>query len=169
MKHLMLIDGYNLLHEVTPLGDLQGNGWEDARDQLIAVIADYQGGRQEKIYLVFDGHYLPANLGNQENYGRLSVIFTKEGESADTWIERKSVQVGRESRITVVTSDRLEQSFVWGQGALRQSARELWLEIEGNLQARKKNRKKEDKKFTSLEERLDGKTREIMEKWRRSG
>ncbi len=108
-------------------------------------------------------------MGKEEKYGRLSVIFTKEGESADTWIERKSAQLGREARITVVTSDRVEQSFVWGQGALRQSARELWLEIEKNTQTRKKIRKKEDKKFTSLDERLDEKTREILEKWRRSG
>ncbi len=159
-----------MLNEVKSLSSLKGDEWEDARDRLIAAVADYQGHRQENIYLVFDGHFLPDNPGREERCsGRMRVVFTKEGETADTWIERQAARSGGDVRLTVVTSDRLEQSFVWNQGALRLSARELWREMEKNRQGRKKNRKKEGKKFATIDERLDEKTREILEKWRRSG
>lgn len=168
MKHVILIDGYNLLNETVPLGELKGDDWADARDKLVAAIADYQGYRQEKIYLIFDGHFLPENPGKEEKFGRLSVVFTKKGESADSWIERKAVELSQSVHLTVVTSDRLEQDFVWNQGALRRSARELWVEIEGILRKRERNEKKDDGKFSSLDERLDEKTRQMLEKWRRS-
>ena len=98
---------------------------ESARSLLIEVLRNYQGYTHEKMLLVFDAYKQPGNIGSRENYEDLEVVYTKEGQTADQYIEKFVLENIKKLRITVATSDGLEQMMVFGQGALRMPAREL--------------------------------------------
>lgn len=129
---VLLVDGYNMIGAWPVLEKLKEADLEDARDKLLDMLADYQGFSGMQVYVVFDAHQVPG-LGATYKQHKLTVVYTKEKETADECIERLcgELMVRRRS-IYVATSDLVEQHVAFGKGALRLSARELLIDINQN-------------------------------------
>ena len=93
------------------------------------ILSNYQGYRNMTLILVFDAYKVPGNPGEQTKYHNIHVVYTKEAETADQYIEKTVHEIGRQYKVTVATSDATEQVIVLSQGAVRMSARELAEEI----------------------------------------
>lgn len=129
---VLLIDGYNMIGAWPELAKLKDIGLEEARDKLVHMLADYQGFTGMQVYIVFDAHQMPG-VGATYNQHKLTVVYTKEKETADECIERICAEWhSRRRNVYVATSDMTEQHVIFGQGALRMSARELLIEIKQN-------------------------------------
>lgn len=168
MREILLIDGYNLLADNRELAQLMSDDLTTARDQLINILSDYQGRTGGHLIVVFDGHRLAHNAGAHEDRGNLEIVYTKSGETADDYIERLVANGNRQQLFTVVTSDWAEQTTIMSRGGLRRSAREMWLDIKKQRFHDTEMQRKEHKKFSNLDERIDENTRTKLEKWRRS-
>ena len=94
------------------------------------ILCDYQGFHQCTVILVFDAYRVEGGQGSVQKYHNIHVVYTKEAETADQYIEKTAHKIGRNHRVTVATSDALEQVIIYGQGARRMSARELMEEME---------------------------------------
>ncbi|MGN0659811.1 MAG: NYN domain-containing protein [Emergencia sp.] len=125
LEQILLIDGYNVIFAWEELKEMSSLNLEAARSLLIETLQNYQGYTGENMILVFDGYKKPGNAGTFEKIGNLSVVFTREGETADQYIEKYVLEHVKKQRITVATSDGLEQMMIFGQGALRMPVREL--------------------------------------------
>lgn len=138
METNLFVDGYNIIGAWQEMAKLRDVDLESARRKLIDEMIEYQAVSHYRIVLVFDGHLVKNNTGSKEVYSNIEVIYTKEGETADTMIERLVAHLPRYHRTYVATSDRLEQEFILTKGALRISARELrlWLK-EAKLSTKK--------------------------------
>ena len=129
---VLLVDGYNMIGAWPELIRLKNISLEEARDELLHMLADYQGFTGLQVYVVFDAHLMPG-IGAIYNQHRLTVVYTKEKETADECIERICKEwTSRRRNVYVATSDMTEQHVIFGQGALRMSARELLIEIKQN-------------------------------------
>ena len=124
-RQVLLVDGYNMIFAWDELKDMAESSLENARKMLIEILANYQGYYGTEIIIVFDAYKQPGNAGTTEKYGDLSVIYTREGQTADQYIEKFVLENVKKLHLTVATSDGLEQLMVFGQGALRMPAREL--------------------------------------------
>ncbi|MFV9511679.1 NYN domain-containing protein [Tepidibacillus sp. LV47] len=131
MEELLIVDGYNIIGAWPKLRELKEAGnLEEARDQLIDWLSEYQAYSGRTVIVVFDAHQVPG-LGKKYQDRRLTIYFTKENETADEFIEKLIGELKNQKRtIYVATSDYTEQRVTFGQGALRISARELLLEQE---------------------------------------
>lgn len=129
-KEFLLIDGYNIIYASESLKDLAGTDLKAARDSLIDILSNFQGYRREELILVFDAYRVRGGVEHIEKQGNLTVIYTKEAETADQYIEKAAHIISKKYRVKVATSDAIEQIIVFGSGAIRMSARELWKEIE---------------------------------------
>ena len=118
----VLVDGYNIIFAWERLKRMAQDSLEAARTELINILCNYQGIRQCKLILVFDAYKVKGNHGSVEKVGDISVVYTKEAETADMYIERVTHEIGRKHRVRVATSDGLEQIIILGHGALRVSA-----------------------------------------------
>lgn len=170
-EHLLVVDGYNVLGAWPAL--TQGRTLEEARDALIERLSDYAGYSGQRVVVVFDAWQSDRRQRTQEKRGRLEVVFTQRGETADHYIERlcdesaRLVDLGR-LEVRVATSDGVEQTVVLGRGASRLSARELLYEMEhvrksGRLSAQRVQPVKKH----PLMERLPEEVRERLERMRR--
>lgn len=130
----LLVDGYNAIHSWPELKELAKTHLAVARERLIDILANYQGYKQCVLIIVFDAYQVKQNLGHQEKRHNVHVVYTKEAQTADMYIERVTHQLASEYRVVVATSDALEQSIVIGRGARRMSSRELALEVEAMTQ-----------------------------------
>ena len=168
MKDILLVDGYNMIGDWPELKSLAEKDMEEAREQLIRILADYQGYSGLKVILVFDAHLVPGLGGKMTQHG-LEIIFTREKETADECIERLVAQLDRQRRnIIVATSDHIEQRITFGKGALRLSARELRLAVlESREEMERKIEEKSQKPRNSFDLKLNRETKHILEKWRR--
>lgn len=136
---VLLIDGYNVIFAWDELKDMSSLNLEAARSLLIETLRNYQGYTGEAMIVVFDAYKQPGNTGMTEKYGELTVVYTREGQTADQYIEKYVLENGKKQRITVATSDGLEQMMIFGQGALRMPVRELRQRIlEANQEIREK-------------------------------
>lgn len=126
----ILVDGYNIIHSWPELKELALDNLDAARMRLIDILCNYQGYKKCILILVFDAYKVKNNLGNSYKHHNIYVVYTKEAQTADMYIERTTHELASKYDITVATSDALEQLIVLGQGAKRISARELRLEIE---------------------------------------
>jgi len=130
MQNILLVDGYNMIGAWKELRVLRDENFEDARDRLVELMAEYKAVKGWRVIIVFDAHLVP---GNEQLYIQhdVEVIFTRKNETADERIEKLSTDLkGRKIQIHVATSDMTEQNVVFGHGALRKSARELEIEME---------------------------------------
>lgn len=125
----LLVDGYNIIFAWDALKTLAKDSLEHARDRLLQLLQNYQGYRKCEVILVFDAYKLKGHGREIEQHGGVSVVYTKEAETADSYIERVSKQLIREHRVRVATSDALEQLIILGNGAMRVSAREFEAEM----------------------------------------
>lgn len=129
LTRCLIVDGYNIVNSWPELKSSQGESLEDSRCKLIELLEDYRAYKGIKAILVFDAHMVKGSTEKHELRGGLEVVFTKENETADAYIERLVNEVGRMYDILVATSDWLEQQVVLGRGAARISARELHSEV----------------------------------------
>ncbi|MCQ2417308.1 MAG: TetM/TetW/TetO/TetS family tetracycline resistance ribosomal protection protein [Oscillospiraceae bacterium] len=128
-KEYLLVDGYNIIHGWDSLKKLAEGSLDFARDALLARLQNYQGYRKCEVILVFDAYKLKGHRTEVEQHGAVSVVYTKEAETADSYIERVSKQLLKKNRVRVATSDGLEQLIILGNGAIRISAREFEAEV----------------------------------------
>lgn len=125
----LLVDGYNMIFAWEELRSLAQENIHAAQDRLKDILANYQGLRQCTVILVFDAYKVEGHKEEIFQYHNIYVVFTKEAETADQYIEKTVHRIGRNNRVTVATSDGLEQIIILGQGAVRMSARGLLEEI----------------------------------------
>lgn len=121
----LFIDGYNMIFSWDELKKLAAEGLRFARMRLIDRIANYQAYMEYDVTLVFDAYKVIGALEKTENYGSLKVVYTKEGETADRYIERSVANLPKNSKVMVATSDQLEQISILGHGGMRIPAREF--------------------------------------------
>ena len=126
----VLVDGYNMIFAWPFLKTLAAKDLNAARDQLVDILRNYQSYRQCPVILVFDAYKVKGNPGSVEHYGDLSVVYTKEAQTADSYIERLSYDLGKKHRVRVATSDGMEQIIILGHGALRTPASLFLREVE---------------------------------------
>lgn len=126
----LLVDGYNIIFAWEELKELAQVNIEAARDKLMDVLSNYQGFKNCTLILVFDAYKVEGNAGTVIKYHNIHVIYTKEAETADQYIEKAVHDLARRHHVTVATSDALEQVIILGQGGHRMSARGLYEEIE---------------------------------------
>lgn len=129
-KEYLVVDGYNIIFAWEELKSLAKTSMDAARTALIEILSNYQGYRRCKVIIVFDAYKIKGGERRQEKHGSVDVVFTKEGETADTYIERLTYEMNGKYRVRVATSDRQEQIIALGNGAFRLSASELKGEIE---------------------------------------
>lgn len=125
----LLVDGYNIIFAWEETKELAKTSLQSARDRLIDILCNYQGFRQCRLILVFDAYKVKGNTGSVEKVHNINVVYTKEAETADMYIEKTTRDIGRKHRVRVATSDALEQIIILGSGAVRMSADELLKEI----------------------------------------
>ena len=128
-EEYLLVDGYNIIFSWDELKDLAKDNLDGARGRLMEILSNYQGIRGGTLILVFDAYRVAGGQGSISKYHNIYVVFTKEAETADQYIEKTVHAMGRKARVTVATSDGLEQVIILGQGAVRMSARMLKEEI----------------------------------------
>lgn len=128
-KEYLLVDGYNIIFAWEELRELSKINIESARNLLMDILSNYQGVIKSTLILVFDAYKVPENPGEQTKYHNIHVVYTREAETADQYIEKTVHEMNRKYRVTVATSDATEQMIVLSQGALRMSARELYEEV----------------------------------------
>ena len=126
----LLIDGYNIIFAWDDLKEQAKESLDLARNSLIARICNYQGFSDFKVILVFDAYKVKGNLGEVERVHNVDVVYTKEAETADMYIEKVTHELGKNHRVRVATSDNLEQLIILGAGAVRVSASEFLKEVE---------------------------------------
>ena len=126
----LLVDGYNIIHAWDELKDMASTNLEAARRMLMDILCNYQGFKKCIVILVFDAYRVKGNPGSVEHWNNIHVVYTKEAETADTYIERATYDLAKNHRVRVATSDNLEQLIILGHGAVRVSAREFREEIE---------------------------------------
>ncbi|MDD6043688.1 MAG: TetM/TetW/TetO/TetS family tetracycline resistance ribosomal protection protein [Eubacteriaceae bacterium] len=124
-EEILIIDGYNIIFAWDELKDMCKLNLEAARDSLIDMLRNYHGYTGQRIILVFDAYKQPGSIGHTDVFEGLSVVYTKENETADRYIEKFVTENAKKYKLTVATSDGLEQMMIFGQGALRMPAREL--------------------------------------------
>lgn len=126
----LLVDGYNIIFAWDELRELAARNIDSARDKLMDIMSNYQGYLGSTLILVYDAYKVKGNPGSVMQYHNIHVVYTKEAETADQYIEKTVHQIGREYQVTVATSDALEQMIIWGDGAMRMSAAGLKQAVE---------------------------------------
>ena len=168
MTGCLIVDGYNIINAWPELRAIQKDNLEDAREKLIEHLENYRAYKGIKTILVFDAHMVKGSTEKHECFGGLEIVYTKEHETADVYIEKLVNQVGRLYDIQVATSDWLEQQIVLGRGASRISARELYTEVENSRISMKiKFNVKPTAERHTIESRIDSRILEKLEKMRR--
>ena len=118
----LLVDGYNIIFAWDELKKAAAENLDAARKKLCDLLCNYQGYRKCRVILVFDAYKVKGGLGSVEKYHNITIVYTKEAETADAYIERATYEIGRQHRVRVATSDGPEQVIILGHGALRVSA-----------------------------------------------
>ena len=126
----LLVDGYNIIFAWDELNALAKESLDAARRKLMDILCNYQGYQKCVLILVFDAYRVPGSPGAIEQYHNIHVVYTKEAETADMFIERVTHEIGKSRRVRVATSDGMEQVIILGHGALRVSARMFHEEVQ---------------------------------------
>ena len=126
----LLVDGYNIIFAWEDTKKAAESSLDAARSMLIDKLCNYRGYKQCELILVFDAYKVKGGVGSVETVGNISVVYTKEAETADMYIEKTAHELGRKRRVRVATSDALEQMIILGSGAVRISANEFREEVD---------------------------------------
>ena len=126
----LLVDGYNILFSWFDLNGATSEDLDFARNYLINRLSNYKVMKNYEIIIVFDAYKVKNNPGSSERIGNVTVVYTKEAETADSYIERTAKEIHKNYDVTVATSDRLEQIIIYGTGAIRLSAEEFLKDVE---------------------------------------
>ncbi len=125
----LLVDGYNIIFAWEELNRHAQDNLDLARNMLVNILCNYQGYKQCEVILVFDAYRIPGNYREIEKVAGITVVYTKEAETADMYIEKTAHKLGKNHRVRVATSDRLEQIIILGSNAYRVSAEEFHKEV----------------------------------------
>ncbi len=128
-EEYLLVDGYNIIFAWDELKALAAENLEGARTKLMEIMCNYQGFCGCHLILVFDAYKVKGNPGSVEQFHNISVVYTKEAETADMYIEKTTKEIARKKRVRVATSDGMEQIIILGHGATRISARAFQEEV----------------------------------------
>ena len=126
----IIVDGYNIIFAWEKLAELAKSDLDAARRRLCDILSSYAGFKKCRLVLVFDGYKVKGNPGEKENFHNIQVVYTKENQTADAYIEALVDQIGKNYAVRVATSDGLVQLSSLRSGVLRMSARELQEEVE---------------------------------------
>jgi len=165
-KEYLFVDGYNIINAWENLKSLNSVSLEASRQELIEIMAEYQAYKGIKVIVVFDAHLQKGSIQKKEEFKGVTVVYTKEKETADQYIEKTLDSIGNKRIIVrVATSDWIEQQIVLGRGGTRISARELKLEVDSvKKQIKRKNINKNETN-DMLMGRLDPEIVKKLEKW----
>lgn len=165
----IFVDGYNVINSWPDLKQKKDFSFEAARQSLIDKLHNYGVFNECKIVLVFDAHKVRGSIEKKESINKnISVVFTKDRETADSYIEKKVNALGRKHEIVVVTSDNLEQQTVFQRGAVRMSSLEFFNEVT-DIEKKIKVKTKVNKSIqtNSIADNIDDGIVEILEALRR--
>lgn len=166
-EEYLLVDGYNIIFSWEELNELAKENIHAACDKLMDILSNYQGYRKCTLILVFDAYKVEGHVEEIVTYHNIYVVYTKEAETADQYIEKTVHRIGRQYQVTVATSDGLEQVIIMGQGAHRISARGLKKEIEDTEKtAREEWHQRRQSSKTYLFDHMSEEMQEQMEKIR---
>ena len=166
-EEYLLVDGYNIIFSWEELNELAKENIHAACDKLMDILSNYQGYRKCTLILVFDAYKVEGHVEEIVTYHNIYVVYTKEAETADQYIEKTVHRIGRQYQVTVATSDGLEQVIIMGQGAHRISAQGLKKEIEDTEKtAREEWHQRRQSSKTYLFDHMSGEMQEQMEKIR---
>ena len=154
-REYLYVDGYNIINSWEEIKSLAQLNLEEARWELIEILSEYHHLSGIGITVVFDAYDVKGSNRSKEKYKGIEIVFTKEGETADHYIERVLNDMGRYKRIRVATSDRIEQEIVLSRGGIRVSAKELEFEIKSAMETAKRqirdNNKRNELHLSSLD------------------
>ncbi|MCR5665955.1 MAG: TetM/TetW/TetO/TetS family tetracycline resistance ribosomal protection protein [Eubacterium sp.] len=166
-EEYLLVDGYNVIFSWPQLNELAKETIDGARMKLMEILSDYQGIRGGYLILVFDAYRIEGHEEEVMRYHNIDVVYTKEAETADQYIEKTAHKLGKNHNIRVATSDGLEQIIIRGQGCRLTSSRELKEEIALAMQeAKGEHMTDEDRKKNYLLDHADDEAREALEQMR---
>ncbi|SHM70495.1 hypothetical protein SAMN05660826_01716 [Caldanaerovirga acetigignens] len=154
-EEYLFVDGYNVINAWPELIEAKSVSLETARDKLVDIMSDYAAQTGTKIIVVFDAHHVEGSCGAHYFINGVEVVFTREGETADAYIERSVDSMGKKDKVRVATSDWIEQQIVMGRGAIRVSARELRNEILALAEKRRRQEEIQKLERNTLAERVD--------------
>lgn len=166
MEEILIVDGYNVIHAWTELTS-GGASLEEARVNLINILSDYRGSKGNRIIVVFDAHSVKGIRERVENIQGILVIYSAEGQTADSVIEGLVSTYTPQGRVYVVTSDWEEQRVIFGRGAYRLPARELVSEVKNTQKAQREIMEEQSGHRGFLSNRLNPELRAKLEKMRR--
>jgi predicted RNA-binding protein with PIN domain len=129
-RDFLLVDGYNIIFAWDDLKEIAKTDINAARERLINILCNYQGFKRCEVILVFDAYKVKGNVGSIEQHHNITIVYTKEAETADMYIEKVTHQIAKNHRVRVATSDGLEQIIILGHGAMRLSATNFKAEVD---------------------------------------
>jgi len=160
-----VVDGYNVIFAWKELSDLASINIDSAREMLIEILENYAAYKKIGMAVVFDGYKVSGNPGTSHSYGELKVVYTREAQTADRFIEETVYSMSGKFNVTVVTSDRPVQMAALGDGASRMSARDFYTEVSGTSDEIRRLLKSQKKTFNRpFEKALEGKEFSVKEK-----
>lgn len=165
-KEYLFIDGYNVINQWSYYKEISKN-IANSRNKLIELLVEYQAYRGIKVIVVFDAHLVKGSLEKKETIAGVEVIYTKEHETADSYIEKQLDKIGRYERVQVATSDSSIQQIVLARGGTRISAHEMLLELENTKKDIRTKTDKPRQKGTNIDQVLDMETLKKLEKLRK--
>lgn len=166
-KEYLFIDGYNIINQWQYYRDMGGN-IENSRNKLIELLVEYQAYKGIIVVLVFDAHLVKGSQEKREMVSGVEVVYTKEHETADSYIEKQLDKIGRYEEVRVATSDGSIQQIVLARGGTRVTAQELILELENTKSDIRVRTDKPQQKGTNIDQVLDKETLSKLEKLRRN-
>ncbi len=167
MEEYLILDGYNVINSWPKLKFLMDESLEVARNGLINKMAEYKAFKGINVIVVFDAYLVKGSIEKSEKLKGVEMVFTKEKETADTYIEKLIVELSKKNRVAVVTNDRAEQQIILGSGATRISVREMILEFD-IIKSKINNKIKVEKiQKNTLSDIIDNSILEKLEKFRR--
>lgn len=168
MRYL-IVDGYNVISNWPELVRFKEQSLEQAREVLVHILVNYGAWQGDKIIIVFDGHQVKGGVEHREKAGPgVEVVFTREGETADNYIERIISSFVPQDIVQVATSDWVEQQIVWRKGAMRLSSRELMALVGASEKEMQAWIRENNGGQIELNGRIEKDLAQRLEKWRRS-
>jgi len=163
----LLIDGYNVINNWRDIFNLKNEPLEDCRERLLNLLSNFQGYKGVNVIVVFDAHLVKESRQIEEKFDNITVVYTKEKESADVYIERFVYNAHEDDIVRVVTSDYLEQRMVLTGGGIRVTPKELKLEMQIEKRETNEKIKHIGMRRNTIMSNLDQELLEILEKMRR--
>lgn len=169
-RKILIVDGYNVINAWSKLKHISIDDLEESRNILIGHILEYSKIKGYEAYVVFDAYNVKGNEEKVESFHGIKVIFTKEHQTADTYIEKFISSLSKYDEVAVVTSDYAEQQIILGKGGVRIPARELINDLKATkerLRQENKERYSEKNSMNRLENKIDSLTLDKLEQIRR--